>query len=47
MLQEYMMFSYDILVNFIEGHDKAVKMFAAIKQNQQLMTTITMESFKN
>ena len=30
-LVSYLTISYDVIINFIEGHDKAVKMFTAIK----------------
>ena len=46
-LFEHFTLSYDILVNFIEGHDQATKMIEAVIENKDFVGKILLESQKN
>ncbi len=46
-LFEHFSLSYDIMVNFIEGHDLATKMIQMVIQNQDFVSKILLESQKS
>ena len=46
-LFEHFTLSYDIMVNFIEGHDQATKMILMVIENKDFVGKILLESQKN
>jgi len=46
-LFDHFSLSYDIIVNFIEGHDQATKMIQQVIQNKNFVNKILLESQKN